>query len=856
MSDGDEYKQFKGVRGEIKFLTHELSAMDAFLLKMSEEEDPDEQDKVWMNEVRELSYDMEDSIDDFMQGVGDKETKPEGLIEKIKSLVGKFGKIKTRRRIGMNIQYLKKQIIEVGDRNERYRTGVAISNTKNATIDPRALAIFEHASKLVGIDKPKAEIVKLLTDHDGCEEKQQQLKMVSIVGSGGMSKTTLANQVYQDLKGQFQCQVFLSVSRNPDMVKILRTILSEVAQKDYCHTEARDEQQLLSQISNFLVDKSYFIVFDDKWKKETWDVIKFAFPVTSCGILITTTRTRDVANSCLSSFGGHIYNINLLDIFHSRRLFHGRLFKSVEDCPSHLIEVSEQILQKCGGLPLAIIAISGLLANVEETYNLWDRVKNSIGHALERDPNVKLMMKILSLSYFDLPLHLKTCLLYMSIFPEDSVIERKDLIRRWISEGFIHKEGIYTLHELGEMCFNELVNRSLIQPVRTSDRYHRVENCRVHDIILDFTISRSVEQNFVTLLGVSNLRVGTENKVRRVAMHAMGQGSSSTPTNLVLSHIRSLNVFGNSVEIPPLDKFMHLRVLDFGGCTQLENHHLLNIGKLCRLRYLNLRRTGISEIPEQIGHVGCLEMLDLRESYVCELPASIVSLGKLLHRLVDNDVKFPTSEIKKMQALQTLKRVDVFKQPINFLQEIGQLKNLRKLHLDFEDDCSEDADSGDDVSEDDSSTGGTTRFQECMQTIASSLRKLGSYNLGSLTIVDATKFLRQSVCPAPPHSLQKLMTWQSVIPHVPSWVNSLINLRHLRLEVEGVGQEDLCILGGLPALLILDLEGTAPSNHNQWCSSVPMLEELLLRCELPFCRFDVRGRIHAQTRKTGGSRHA
>nr|ATE88993.1 CNL1 [Triticum turgidum subsp. durum] len=792
---GSEYKRFKGVRGEIKSLTRELAAMDAFLLKMSEQEDLDEQDKVWMNEVRELSYEMEDFIDNFMKGVGDKDTKPDGCVEMIKNLLGKLGKMKTRRRIGKEIQDLKKQIVEVGDRNARYKTGVAISNTKNATIDPRALAIFEHASKLVGIDQPKSEIIKLLTEEDGCATKQQQLKMLSIVGSGGMGKTTLANQVYQEMKGEFKCHVFISVSRNPDMVNILRTILSEVAKKDYAHTEARDEQQLLSKISNFLIDKSYFIVVDDIWKTKTWDVIKCAFPMTSCGILITTTRLKDVASSCCSS-GGHIYNISPLDIDHSRQLFHGRLFQSLEDCPSYLEDVSEQILKKCDGLPLAIIAISGLLANKGKTKNIWNQVKDSIGRALERNPSVEAMIKILSLSYFDLPPHLKTCLLYLSIFPEDSIIERKDLIRRWIAEGFIRKEGTYTVHDLGEMYFNELVNRSLIQPVETSSRYYRVENCRVHDIILDFIISKSMEQNFVTLLGVPNLSIRTQSKACRLALHAGEHGNSSTPTGMVLSHIRSLNVFGNSVEIPSLDEFMHLRVLDFGGCTQLENHHLVNIGRLFQLRYLNLRRTRISELPEQISYARCLQMLDLRQSYVRELPASIVNLRNLLHLLVDNDVKFP-GEIKKMQLLETLKGVDVLNQPIKFLQELGQLKNLRKLHLDFEHD---------------SANGDTARVKDCTKAIASSLCKLGTHNLRSLTILDGHSFLQAPPCPAP-LSLQKLMTWQSAIPQVPNWVSSLVNLQHLRLEVKGVGQEDLHILGGLPSLLVLDLEGTAPSKH-------------------------------------------
>ncbi|XP_024316565.1 uncharacterized protein LOC100841448 [Brachypodium distachyon] len=158
---GEKYKHFKRVCGDIKSLTHELATMDDFLLKMSEEEDPDPQDKAWMNEVRELSYDMEDSIDDFMKQVDDKDTKPDGFMEKIKS---SLGKMKARRRIGKEVKDLKKQIVEVAERNARYKTREAFSKTTNATVDPRALAIFVHASKLVGIDEPKKEIIKMLTE--------------------------------------------------------------------------------------------------------------------------------------------------------------------------------------------------------------------------------------------------------------------------------------------------------------------------------------------------------------------------------------------------------------------------------------------------------------------------------------------------------------------------------------------------------------------------------------------------------------------------------------------------------------------------------------------------------------------
>ncbi|XP_020157112.1 disease resistance protein RGA5 [Aegilops tauschii subsp. strangulata] len=793
---GDEYRRFKGVPGDIKSLTHELAAMDAFLLKMLEEEDPDVQDKVWMNEVREPSYDMEDSIDDFMQSVGSEDTKPDGFLEKMKNSLGKLGKMKARRRFGNEIGDLKKQLIEVAERNARYKAREAFSKANNATIDPRALAIFKHASELVGIDEPKAEVIKLLTKGESTHE---QMKLVSIVGSGGMGKTTLANQVYQDLKGEFKCRAFLSVSRSPDMMNIMRTIFSEVSGKDYANTEAGSIQQLISKIANFLADKRYFVVIDDIWDVDTWHVIKLAFPVTSSeSIIITTTRINEVAESCCSTpFSGDIYCIRPLEMVHSRHLFYTRLFSAQENCPSYLKTVSEHILKKCAGLPLAIIAISGLLANIERTEGPWKQVEDSIGRALERNPSVEGMMKILSLSFFELPAHLKSCLLCLSIFPEDSVIKKKVLINRWIAERLIHTESGYsTSYEFGERCFNELINRSLIQPGET-DRRGIIKSCRLHDTILDFIISRSIEENFVTLVGVPSLSVGTHNKVRRLSLQASKQKEVIVPRSLVLSHVRSLDVFGESVKIPSMDKFRHLRFLDFAYCQQLENHHLENIDKLFQLRYLSLRGAKkVSKLPEQIGRLWCLEILNLRFTSVCELPASIANLKRLVHLLVNHNVTLPCG-ISKLQALEKLKLVSVYNQPLNFLQEFEQQQSLKILTLDFEDYNSADRVNGENESK--------------RTIIVASLRNLGS--LLSLTVWDGPEFVRESLCPMP-LSVQKLKVRRSIIPHVPNWVSSLISLQKLRLELVRAEQKDFYILGGLPVLryLILRIDGSEIRN--------------------------------------------
>jgi hypothetical protein len=125
----------------------------------------------------------------------------------------------------------------------------------------------------------------------------------------------------------------------------------------------------------------------------------------------------------------------------SKRLFFKRIFGSEDACPSYLKQVSGEILKKCGGLPLAIITISSLLANrPNKLKENWDYVRNSLGSNF--DPSLEGMRQILSLSYTNLPHHLKACMLYLGIYPEDHKINKNDLARQWVAEGFIYKAGV------------------------------------------------------------------------------------------------------------------------------------------------------------------------------------------------------------------------------------------------------------------------------------------------------------------------------------------------------------------------------------------------------------------------------
>jgi hypothetical protein len=197
----------------------------------------------------------------------------------------------------------------------------------------------------------------------------------------------------------------------------------------------------------------YLVIIDDIWNTSDWDmIIKHALPDnnTKCRI-ITTTRNVTIANHI-----GRAFEMQPLSPDSSRVLLYRRIFgiEDPEKClDAELSEVSDRILKKCAGVPLAIITIASLLASKGRNKTDWDEVYNSIGNGMENNIDAENMKKILSYSYYDLSSYLRTCLLYLSVFPEDFQIGKDRLIWLWIAEGCIQhgKQRKKSLFEIGEV---------------------------------------------------------------------------------------------------------------------------------------------------------------------------------------------------------------------------------------------------------------------------------------------------------------------------------------------------------------------------------------------------------------------
>ncbi|AQK84535.1 hypothetical protein ZEAMMB73_Zm00001d037650 [Zea mays] len=612
-----EYNLEKGVRGDIQRVMSKLERVHAALRHVGEVPVPLEQIirpgivNMWARDVGELSYDMEDFVDTF--------------------LVRVQGPERTSKR--------------------RYGVGTIVPTVKTLFY-PRIIALnYTKATDLVGIDEAREELITRLTKEYDTSTEQRQ---VSIVGFGGLGKTALAKAVYNKLKakGEFHCAAFVSMSRYPKLVEIFKELLYELDKTEYKDviSTPMEIDELINLVHEFLNKKRYLIAVDDIWDTDAWAMIRYAFAENKLGSrIIVTTRRIDVAEYV----GGCCYMMKPLTREKSKILFYGRTFGSEGKCPPELSHASEKILNKCGGVPLAIITISSLLASKSKNIKEWFYLADSIGSGiLERSAEMEIMWKILLRSYSDLPARLKTCLLYLSIFPEDCEIGMHRLIWRWIAEGFFNGELAHGgLFKIGESCFHELIRRSMVQPV-TLEGTGLVYACRVHNMFHDLILSMSHEEQFVSVV---NEKFGPLDVLsRRLAFQNIKKSQYRLVEHPRLAQSRSLNAIGCPIyAIPPIESYKSLRVLDFENCAGIEDHDLVHLGKLHHLKFLGLRNTFIGKLPEGIGNLKFLQTLDLDGTGVEELPQALHNLTELMCLIADWRTRVP-NWIGNLTSLQHL----------------------------------------------------------------------------------------------------------------------------------------------------------------------------------------------------------
>ncbi|KAF7075023.1 hypothetical protein CFC21_079826 [Triticum aestivum] len=828
----EQYALARGVRSDIQFINDELASMQAFLSNLGNSTgNHDDQTKDWMKQVRDVSYDIEDCVDDFTNGLR-PDPQPDDWLSKARGFLYEIWTLRSRSSIAAQIADLKQRAQHVGDRRVRY--GVRDPNPGTGKNGLGGYTIAEHQEitrRLIGIKEPVGvDIAKL---EEWIRSEELKLGVLSIYGFGGVGKTTAAMALYRSCGVHFECRAMVTVSHHTDPDVVLCDILRQVKmqvkdQQDQNSTVSISEEknraavaplQMLSRLSQILMcwanqdkdgkasdkehkaiteglqkhlgDNRYLLLIDDVWSSSMWQTILNCLPRKEQGSrIIVTTRFEAVAKNSLVDHDyfhqmGTLGDDGAKDLF-NRSLSECRDTQSTKASQNDQVP-PERIWKMCGGLPLPIVTMAGLVAsNKDKKPEEWNDVCKTLFPEQQVCQKPEEFMRIINYCYGVLPSDLKICCLYFSIFPKGRKISKKRLMRRWISEGLVSEKQGLSVEDVAETCFNQLIKRQIIRPVENSTD-GKVKSCQVHDMVLEYIISKAAEENFVTVVGGQWSVPTRSNKVRRMSLHSSDSKHARKAYAMNLSHVRSLTVFG-SLEQQRFKSFKTgiVQVLDLESCSGFKANHasVSDICKMTLLKYLSLRGTDISVLPPNIGDLKYLETLDIRQTEVEELPKTVVLLERISNILGGDKrtrkaLKLP-KEIKKgaMKTLRVLSGIEITEgsTAVSNLHELTGLKKLAiyKLHK-----------SGHDE-------------------LLSTIQYLGGYSLKTLVIDDESSEFHDKLdeMSTPPLYLNALEL-SGKLCNFPEWITKLGDIVKLTLSATLLGAENLVRLRGLKTLFSL-----------------------------------------------------
>nr|CAN67336.1 hypothetical protein VITISV_004414 [Vitis vinifera] len=648
------------VRAELNKWENTLKEIHAVLEDAEEKQMEKQAVKKWLDDLRDLAYDVEDILDDLAtQALGQQlmaETQPSTSKSLIPSCRTSFtpSAIKFNDEMRSKIENITARLEHISSRKNNLLSTEKNSGKRSAKpreILPTTSLVDEPI--VYGRETEKAAIVDSLLHYHGPSD--DSVRVIAITGMAGVGKTTLAQFAYNHykVKSHFDLRAWVCVSDEFDVVGVTRTILQSVATDMSDVNDVNDLNQLQVKLNDKLSGKKFLLVLDDVW---SWDCNKWnlLFKPMRTGAkgsrIIVTTRDQRVGPAVRASSDyplEGLSNDDCLSLFAQHAFIHTRNF----DNHPHLRAVGERIVKKCRGLPLAAKALGGML-RTQLNRDAWEEILGSKIWELPEENNS--ILPALKLSYHHLSSHLKRCFAYCSIFPKDSEFNVDELVLLWMGEGFLHQVNRKKqMEEIGTAYFHELLARRMFQ-FGNNDQ-HAISTRARHSCFTrqEFEVVGKLEafdkaKNLRTLIAVP-----------QYSRTLFGNISNQVLHNLIMP-------------------MRYLRVLSLVGCGMGEVPS--SIGELIHLRYLNFSYSRIRSLPNSVGHLYNLQTLILRRCYaLTELPIGIGNLKNLRHLDITGTSRLEEMpfQLSNLTNLQVLTRFIVSKSRGVGIEELKNCSNLQ-----------------------------------------------------------------------------------------------------------------------------------------------------------------------------------
>ncbi|XP_055813724.1 putative late blight resistance protein homolog R1A-3 isoform X2 [Solanum dulcamara] len=493
-----------------------------------------------------------------------------------------------------------------------------------------------------------------------------ELDVVPIVGMAGQGKTTIARKVYNsdNIVSHFDVRAWCIVSQMYNRRELLQDIFSQV-------TGSKDKENdvcvLAGMLRKRLMGRRYLIVLDDMWDCMAWDDLRFCFPDVGnrCRIVVTT-RLEEVGKQV--KYRTDPYSLPFLKTEESCKLLQKKVFQK-EDFPPALQDVSQAVAEKCKGLPLVVVLVSGIIKKRKMEESWWNEVKDALFDYLDRESE-EYSLATMQLSFDNLPHCLKPCLLYMGMFPEDTIIAASKLISLWIAEGFVENtESGRLMEEEAEGYLMDLINSNMVMPSKRS--YNgKVKYCHVHDVVHHFCMEKSREVNF--MLAVKG--------------HAIQfQPLDWKGSRVSFSFSRELSKLASLVSITQKPFHQHLRSLITTNREEFIDAILFcEISELRLLKVLDLSSFNMiwlaSSTFKPLNHLKYLAVW--ADKFYFHPESHLPHLETLIVEDNDNIVLLPASfwEMEKLRNVEIFQaEFDLEEDEQGIFEESSKLENLRIL---------------------------------------------------------------------------------------------------------------------------------------------------------------------------------